>query len=112
MTGLVRGVTAAVLLAALAAGCARPAPQSHADAVSAAACRRHADAVYQMREPDSVYRSDTYATSTRDAPFAGPGVAGATSDALGQQYERGRIVDDCLRLGGTAPEPEAPAGPQ
>jgi hypothetical protein len=93
----------AILLAvaALAAACARPSEQQdHASAAERAACRQHADVVYSMRNPDEVYRQDTYATSTRDAPFAGAGLSGVTSAGLGGRYQRDQLFGDCLNGGG------------
>jgi hypothetical protein len=105
--------------AAFGAGCDRPTPESHADAVAAAACRQHADQVYELRNPDQVYRQDTYETSTRDTPFSGAGMPGLPSAGLSGQYEREQMFGDCVNGGngtvGSAPEgpppPEAPGTP-
>jgi hypothetical protein len=104
---------ALVLAAALAAaGCARQPDQMHANAAERAACGKHADTVYNMRYPDEVYRSDTIATSTRDAPFAGAGTVSDPSQGLTARYERAQLVSDCLNGGegtvGAAPEAPPP----
>jgi hypothetical protein len=72
-----------------------------------------------MRNRDEVYRQDTYATSTRDAPFAGAGGPGVPTAGLGGEYQREQMVSDCVRGGngtvGAAPDAppveEAPATP-
>ncbi len=103
---------ALVLVAALAgAGCVQQPDQMQANAAERAACGKHADTVYNMRYPDEVYRSDTYATSTRDAPFAGAGAVGDPSQGLTARYERSQLVSDCLNGGGgtVGAAPDAPA---
>jgi hypothetical protein len=97
-----------IAVAGIGAGCGRPAPESHADAVALAACRRHADAVYAIRDPDAVFRQDTYVSTTRDAPFTGQGTAGVPSAGLSDEYERERMVSDCVRDTGAAPEAPPP----
>lgn len=77
-------------------GCARPEPESHASAVERAACRHRADQVYAVQNPDQVYRSDTFESSTRDAPFAGAGLPGLPDRGLTSQYTRQQMVEDCL----------------
>ncbi len=105
-------------LTALAAGCARPTQESHASAVARAACKQHADAVYAMRNPDEVYRQDTYATSTRDSPFSNNGLSSVVTAGLGGQFQRDQMVGDCLNGGGgtvgaapDAPPPEETPAP-
>jgi hypothetical protein len=104
--------TSALLLAValLAAGCARSAPESHASAVESAACRQHADAVYQLRNPDEVFRADTYATSIRDTPFTGAGLSSVPSAGLSDQFQRDQFFSDCLN-GGNGTVGAAPAAP-
>jgi hypothetical protein len=103
----------AALLAvvALAAGCARPTAESHASAAERAACKQHADAVYIMRNPDEVYRQDTFATSTRDSPFSNSGLSSVVTAGLGGQFQRDQLYGDCLNGGGgtVGAAPEAPA---
>ncbi len=102
---------AMLALAALAAGCAPPSPESHADAAARAACKQHADAVYAMRNPDEVYRQDTYATSTRDSPFSNNGLSSVVTAGLGGQFQRDQMFGDCLNGGGgsVGAAPDAPA---
>ena len=95
-------------VAALAAGCARPAQESHASAVERAACRQHADAVYAMRNPDAVYRQDAYATSTRDAPFSNNGLSSVVTEGLGGEFQRDQLFGDCLNGVGAAPDALVP----
>jgi hypothetical protein len=103
---------AALLLGSALAvsGCVRHEDNSHASVIERAACARHADQVYHMRYPDEVYRADTDATSTRDAPFAGAGIYGDTTKGLSGRYERDQLVSDCLNGGGgtVGAAPEAP----
>ncbi len=102
---------AAALLVLAAPGCAPPEPRSHASAVERAACRQRADQVYAMQNRDEIYRADTYATSTRDAPFAGGGLAGVTSRGLSGGFSRDQMVEDCLNssAGNVGATPAAPA---
>ena len=61
MTPRPRALPGAALLLAFAlagAGCARPAPESHASAVERAACKQHAEDVYKMRNKTSRSRID------------------------------------------------------
>jgi hypothetical protein len=100
-----------MLCALIAAGCVRPEPESHASAVERAACRHRADQVYAMQNPDEVYRSDTFATSTRDAPFAGSGVPVLPNRGLSSGHTRDQMVADCLdsSAGNVGSTPAAPA---
>jgi hypothetical protein len=95
----------------LAAGCMRAEPESHASAVERAACRHRADQVYAVQNPDQVFRSDTFATSTRDAPFAGSGLPGQPDQGLTTQFTRQQMVEDCLNsnAGSVGATPAAPA---
>ena len=115
MTAALRAQPLAALLLTLALlgpGCARPSPQSQANAAERAACQRHADEVYNMRHPDAVYKADNYATSRMDAPFAGQGLGGVMTHGLSGQYQRDQLVNDCLQGGngtvGAAPEAPTP----
>jgi len=80
-----------------------------------AACRHRADMVYEQQNRGAVYRTDIYAGSQRDAPFAGTGSAGNPSTGLSDRYARDTMVDDCLNgmSNGTdvttEPAPPAPA---
>ncbi len=104
-----RRVAPAALLALLLAGCTWGGPRSHADAVTEAECNRRADQIYNMRHPDEVFGQDTYATSLRDAPLGTSGVLSNPSQGLSGQYERAKIVRDCLNANGpVGPTPAAP----
>lgn len=100
-----------LMLTAALAGCATPSPEQRTSQVDRAACTQRAEEIYRMQNRGDVYRSDTYVTSTRDAPFAGTGVGAMPSAGLGSQFARQRIIGDCLRGQGNvgptraAPEP-------
>jgi hypothetical protein len=94
-------------VAALAAGCDGAGPESRADAATRVACTQHADSVYAMQNPGAVYRQDTFVSSTRDTPFAGPPVDTGPSAGLSDLYARNQMVSDCRRGNTSA----APAGP-
>jgi hypothetical protein len=100
-----------VTLAVANAGCVRREPETHAAAIDRATCRQRAEQVFQMQNPEDVYRSDTYATSTRDTPFTGQGLANVPSRGLSSQYERDQMFSDCLRdsAGNVGTSPAAPA---
>jgi hypothetical protein len=103
---------AAVLLALglLATGCV---PQeddggsAHASAADRVACAERADTVFRLRNPDVVYRQDTYDTSTRDTPFNGAGLSSVPTEGLSSQYERDQLLRGCLN-GGGGTSPDAP----
>ena len=83
----------------LLAQCAAPAPptgQARADAATLAACREHADAVY-----DRTHRDTIYAISNRDTPFSGNYTPGVVDKGLPQQFGRQNMVRDCVRNTGT-----------
>jgi len=101
-------------LLALAACAAPPPPapsgslgQTRADAATQAACREHADAVYDRQNRDTIYT-----ISSRDTPYSAnytPGMMDRSS--LSQRYARENMVRDCIRNTGTETdrtEPEAP----
>ncbi len=99
----------ALLAAVLLAGCASEPPQPHADAVTEAACRQRADAIYKLRHPDATYREDTYTSSLRDAPFGTSGSPSLPTHGLGGEYERDQLLRDCLTgSSGAGPTPAAP----
>lgn len=108
------GSLLALSLLALAAGCARPAEQSRASLADRAACRQRADEVYTLQNRDAVYRADSYATSTRDSPYASNGTPGVTTSDLFGQYARQQMVSDCLNsvAGNVGAAPAAPAADQ
>ena len=97
MSPAARAYAVAICALASLSGCARPTPENHASAVERAACRQRVNQVYVMQHRDEVYRADTYATSTRDAPFAAGGLTGVTSSGLSGRFAREQMVSDCLR---------------
>ncbi len=99
------------LIALCLIGCAAAPPaNNHADAVTAAACRQRVDSVMNERDPQRTFQSDTYATSLRDAPFGTSGLIGDTSKGLSTDYQRQRMVQECIDSTGTVgPTPAAPA---
>ena len=84
-----RGLILALPLLAVACLPARAADRMRA-AVDRAACRQRAEEVYRMQNPGEEFRADSYATSTRDAPFAGSGVAGLPNRGLDSRFARER----------------------
>ncbi len=92
--------------AALLSGCGTS--RDRGTVAQRAACNQRADEVYTKQNRDQVYRDDMYATSTRDAPFAGAGLVGNTSRGLSGEYARDRLVDDCIN-GATAAATPAPS---
>ena len=98
---LVLGLCAAGLLS----GCGTP--RDRGSEAQRAACSQRTDEVYLKQDRGLIYRQDQYATSTRDAPFAGAGLIGDTRGLSGQ-FARQTMVDDCI-AGATAAA--VPAGP-
>jgi hypothetical protein len=100
-----------VLLLPLAAVVAcEPAPplvgQARADAATLAACREHADAVY-----DRTHRDTIYTISSRDAPFSANYTPGVTDRGLPQRFGRDNMVRDCVRNTGTETDRSSNAAP-
>ncbi len=88
---------AGMLLALSLSACAQPRPsRAGLSAAQTAACRQRSEEVYLTQNRGDVYRADTYATSTRDAPYGG-GLAAVPSTGLSQRYARDQMLDDCLR---------------
>jgi hypothetical protein len=89
-----------LLLPALAlAQCSPPPPptgQARADAATLAACREHADQVYDRNNRDTIYT-----ISSRDSPFSANYTPGVTNRGLAQRYVRENMVRDCVRNTGT-----------
>jgi hypothetical protein len=76
-----------------------PAPvssQQKADAATLAACREHADAVY-----DRTHRDTIYTISSRDSPYSANYTPGVVDRGLPQRYGRDNMVRDCVRNTGT-----------
>jgi hypothetical protein len=106
MAALVPGGMALLLLA----GCAQPSQSRRAGLTpaQAAECRSRSEAIYRQQNRGEVYKSDVYATSTRDAPFATNGLPGITSNGLGAQFGREKALNDCYNASATGAD--TPAG--
>ncbi len=102
----------ALLLPMLAlAQCTPPPPpptgQARADAATVAACREHADAVYDRNRRDTIYT-----ISSRDSPYSANYTPGLVDRGLSQRYGHENLIRDCIRNTGTETDrtnSEAPA---
>jgi hypothetical protein len=85
-----------LLLPLLALGQCAPAPppvgQARADAETLAACREHANDVYNRTQRDSIYT-----ITSRDTPYSAAYAPGVTGEALAQRYVHENMVRDCVR---------------
>ena len=70
--------------------------QSRADAETLAACRGHADEVYNRTRRDSIYT-----ISSRDTPFSANYTPGVTDRGLAQRFDHEKLIRDCVRNTGT-----------
>lgn len=106
-----RGLAPAGLALLMLAGCAQPNSGRRAGltAAQAAECRSRSEAIYRQQNRGDVYKSDIYATSTRDAPFATNGLPGITSNGLGAQYGREKALNDCYNSQANGPQATEPA---
>jgi len=102
---------AMIVFSVVLAGCAAPqqgAPATRANAETVAACRQHADQVYDRRHRDTIY-SPAQGTNT---PFSGNYAPGVPDRGLSQLFERDSLIRDCVRNTGTesdrGPGPSAP----
>lgn len=73
-----------------------------------AACRARSEQIYRQQNRADLYQGDTYATSTRDAPFGGAGLPSAGPVGLGAQFGREKALNDCYNSG-AGPSDAAPA---
>ena len=97
--------TVALLAAATLAGCGTPIQRSRSQTVAAAdltACRARADEVYNKQNRAEVYRSDTFVSDTRDAPYSTSGLPGITSNGLSGLYQHDNLVSSCVNSRGAA----------
>jgi hypothetical protein len=81
------------------ARCAPPPPpvgQARADAETLAACRGHANDVYNQTRRDAIYT-----ISSRDTPYSANYTPGLTDRGLAQRFSHENIVRDCVRNTGT-----------
>ncbi len=79
--------------------CAPPPPptgQAKADAATLAACREHADQVYDRNNRDTIYT-----INNRDLPFSANTSSGIIDRGLAQRYANENLVRDCVRNTGT-----------
>lgn len=86
----------AVLAALAVAACSAPEPRAGLSQAQTAACRQRSDTVFLSQNRATLYRADSYATSTRDAPM-GAGLAQVPSSGLSDRYARDQMMDACLR---------------
>jgi hypothetical protein len=98
----------ALLLPALlaVAACTPPAPptgQARADAATRAACREHADAVYNRQHRDTIYTIDS-----RDSPFSANYTPGVVDRGLSQRFGYEAGIRDCVRNTGTETDRKPP----
>jgi len=109
--GLTRSTAPMVVLGLLAlAGCgqqygSRPAGLS---ATQAKACDQRSDEAYRQQYRGEIYRNDSYATSTRDSPFATNGIAATPGASLGTQYGRDQALHDCYNASGSGTDTAGP----
>lgn len=73
-----------------------PVGQARADAATRAACREHANEVYNRR-----YRDQIYTITNRDVPFSAGYAPGVTDQGLAARYAHDNLVNDCVRNTGT-----------
>jgi hypothetical protein len=99
-----------LLLIVTLAQCAPPPPptgQARADAATLAACREHADDVYNRTHRDTIYT-----ISSRDSPYSANYTPGVVDRGLPQRYGRENMIRDCVRNTGTETDRSAATAPQ
>jgi hypothetical protein len=74
-----------------------PTPQARADAATLAACREHADAVY-----DRTHRDAIYAINNRNTPYSANDAYSVVDHGLPQRYGYENMTRDCVRNTGSA----------
>jgi len=86
-----------------------PAPggQARADAATVAACREHANEVYNRQNRDQIYT-----ITNRDVPFSAGYAPGATDQGLAARYSHDNMVNDCVRNTGTETDRSASYVPE
>jgi hypothetical protein len=70
---------------------------SRSDAATQAACRQHADQVYDQRNRGDIYSPQ----SSVNTPFSANYNPGVTSRGLSDLYSREALIRDCVRNTGT-----------
>jgi hypothetical protein len=97
MRAPVHAVLGAVLALAALAGCAQQQPNlSVTDRATIAACRDHADQVYNRMNRGAIYNSNSI-----DAPNSSTGLIGDPTGMLSARFARDRMIARCV--GGAAP---------
>lgn len=87
---------ASLLLLALGACASRPSNLSVTDRETIAACRTHADQVYERLNRGAIYSINQSST-----PNSAMGLVGDPTAALSDRYARDRMIERCVR--GVAP---------
>lgn len=111
-------IPVATLLACLAlAGCQGAAQQSlppigggipsQANESTVAACRTHADQVYDQRNRAEIYAPQ----SSVNTPYSANYTPGVTNRGLADQYQHQAMIRDCVRNTGTETSRETPPAP-
>jgi hypothetical protein len=91
-------VPLAVLLAVAACEAPPPpTPQARADAATLAACREHADAVY-----DRTHRDAIYTINNSNTPYSANDAYSVVDHGLPQRYGYENMTRDCVRNTGSA----------
>jgi hypothetical protein len=84
-----------------------PTPQARADAATLAACREHADAVY-----DRTHRDAIYAINNRNTPYSANDAYSVVDHGLPQRYGYENMTRDCVRNTGSATDRSDTAAPE
>jgi hypothetical protein len=88
-------------------GCDERAPltgQAQADAETVAACRNHAEAVYNQQNRGAIYSPGTQVNT----PYSANYLPDRTDSGLSQLFVHDKLVNDCVRNSGTGAERSAP----
>jgi len=85
-----------------------PAPvgQTRADAATVAACREHAEEVYNRQHRDTIYT-----ITSRDTPFSANDSRGVVDNGLSQRYVHVNMVRGCVRNSGIEADRAAATAP-
>lgn len=97
---------AGLLLLALGACAPRPSSLSVTDRETLAACRTHADRVY-----DRLNRGAIYSIGANGAPNSSIGLVGDPTASLSDRYARDRMIERCVKGTGNAAAQSYPAPP-
>ncbi len=90
--------------------CAPPPPpvgQARADAETLAACRQHADDVYNRQN-----RNQIYTITNPNVPYSTSYAPGVTDRGLADRYAHENMVNDCVRNTGTETDRAATYQPE